>query len=46
MSPSKYKPPKPVTEETLRYIAPPDISPRGLYLEYYPQIRSKTKQKQ
>ena len=34
ISPSKYKPPKPVTQETLRSIAPPNISPCGaFYLE-------------
>ena len=26
-NPSKYKPPKPVTQKTLRQIAPPNISP-------------------
>ena len=29
ISPSKYKPPKPVTEKTLRQIAPLNISPAG-----------------
>ena len=29
MNPSKYKSPKPVTQKTLRYIAPPNISPPG-----------------
>ena len=34
ISSSMYKPPKPVTEKTLRKIAPPNISPpRGLVLE-------------
>ena len=34
ISPSKYKPPKLVTQKTLRYIAPPNISPlEGFYLE-------------
>ena len=35
MSPSKYKPPKMVTQKTFREIAPPNISPLGgLYLEF------------
>ena len=29
ISPSKYKPPKPLTQKTLREIAPPNISPPG-----------------
>ena len=29
ITPSKYKRPKPVTQKTLRYIAPPNISPPG-----------------
>ena len=34
ISPFKYKPPKLATQNTLRLIAPPNISPaRGLYLE-------------
>ena len=46
ISPSKYKPPKRVTQKNPRYITPPNISPPGgLYLENYPQIQSKTKQK-
>ena len=29
-----YKPPKPVTQKTLRYMAPPNIGPLGgFYLE-------------
>ena len=35
MSPSKYKPPKMVTQKTFREIAPRNISPMGgLYLEF------------
>ena len=30
ISPSKYKPPKSVTQKTLRQIAPPNISPMGV----------------
>ena len=46
ISPSKYKPPKPVTQKTLRLIAPPNISPPGgLYLENCPQTQSKAKHK-
>ena len=48
ISSSMYKPPKPVTQKTLRSIAPPNISPPptpgGLYLENCPQIQSKTKE--
>ena len=29
ISPSKYNPPKPVTQKALRQIAPPNISPPG-----------------
>ena len=39
ISPSKYKPPKPVTQKTLRQIAPPNISPRGLVLGKLPSNR-------
>ena len=44
ISPSMYKPPpppqEPVTQKTVRYIAPPNICPRGLVLGKLP---SKTK---
>ena len=34
ITPSKYEPPKPVTQKKPRYFAPPNISPPGgLYLE-------------
>ena len=40
MSPSKYKPPKMVTQKTFREIAPPNISPLGgLYLEFVLEYR-------
>ena len=39
------KPPKSVTQKNLRKIAPPNMSPQGLYLENCPEIQSKTKQK-
>ena len=48
MSPSKYKPPKPVTQKAAQ--KPPLNRPSkyklpgGLYLENCPQIQSKTKQ--
>ena len=43
ISPSKYKPPKPVTQKTLRLIAPPNISQLGgLYLEI--ALKNKVKQ--
>ena len=42
ISPSKYKPPKIVTQKTLRQIAPPNISPRGgLYLEFALEYKEK-----
>ena len=42
MSPSKYKPPKMVTQKTFREIAPPNISPLGgLYLEFVLEYRVK-----
>ena len=31
MNPSKYKPPKPVTQKNPRLIAPPNITPPGAY---------------
>ena len=46
ISPSMYKPPKLVTQKTLRWIAPPNISPPprgGLYLEI--ALKYKIKQK-
>jgi len=43
ISPSKYKPPKLVTQKTLRYIAPPNISPLG---GFYLEIALKYKVKQ
>ena len=36
ISPSKYKPPRLVMQKTLGYIAPPNISPRGLVLGKLP----------
>ena len=53
ISPSKYKPPKPMTQKTFRSIASPPPPtpcpncklPGGLYFENCPQIQSKTKQK-
>ena len=42
MSPSNYKPPKMVTQKTLREIAPPNISPLGgFYLEFVLEYRVK-----
>ena len=43
MSPPKYKPPKLVTQKTLRYIARPNISPAG---GFYFEIALKYKAKQ
>ena len=34
ISPSKYNPPKPVTQKALRQIAPPNISPWKIALKY------------
>ena len=45
MSPSKYKPPKPVTQKTPLLNRPSKYKPPGgSYLENCPQIQSKTKQ--
>ena len=46
ISPSKYKPPKQVTQKTPPLNQPSQYKPLGgLYLENFPQIQSKTKQK-
>ena len=48
ISPSKYKPPKPVTQKTPPLNCPSKYKPPpggGLYLENCPQIQSKTKRK-
>ena len=45
-NPSKYKPPKPVTQKNFPLNPPSKYKPPGrLYLENSPQIQSKTKQK-
>ena len=36
ITPSKYKPPKPVTQKIIHLIAPPNISSRGLVLGKLP----------
>ena len=42
ISPFMYRPPKIVTQKTLRYIAPPNISPPGdLYLEFALEYKGK-----
>ena len=45
ISPSKYKPPKPVTQKPSVKSPLKYKPPGGLYLENCPQIQSKTKQK-
>ena len=46
ISPSKFKPPKLVTQKPSVKSPLQILAPRGLYLENCPQLQSKTKQKQ